>query len=81
MGADTVGPIARSQLDLSTPPLDFVAIGNGQGVHSVRAATCEQFNAALDFAMSHAGPHLIEVIVSNAFSGLKLMALPQYWVL
>lgn len=77
VGADTVGPVAKSQLDLSTPPLDFVALGNGMGVHSVRAANCEQFNAALDFAMSHAGPHLIEVIVPNAFSGVKLMALPH----
>lgn len=77
VGADTVGPIAKSQLDLSTPPLDFVALGNGMGVHSVRAATCEQFNTALDFALSHAGPHLIEVIVPNAFSGLKLKVLPH----
>ncbi|MFZ3218955.1 MAG: acetolactate synthase large subunit [Rhodoferax sp.] len=77
VGADTVGPIAKSQLDLSTPPLDFVALGNGLGVHSVRAATCEQLNTALDFALAHAGPHLIEVIVPNAFSGLKLKALPH----
>ena len=77
VGADTVGPIAKSQLDLSTPALDFVAMGNGLGVHSVRAANCEQLNAALDFALAHAGPHLIEVIVPNAFSGLKLKALPH----
>lgn len=77
VGADTVGPIAKSQLDLSTPPLDFVALGNGMGVHSVRAANCEQLNMALDFALAHAGPHLIEVIVPNAFSGLKLKALPH----
>jgi acetolactate synthase-1/2/3 large subunit len=76
VGAETVGPIAKSQLDLSAPPIDFVAIGNGMGVHSVRAANCEQFNGALDFAMAHAGPHLIEVVVPNAFSGLKLKALP-----
>ena len=77
VGADTVGPIAKSQLDLATPPLDFVALGNGMGVHSVRAASCEQLNSALDFALAHAGPHLIEVIVANAFSGLKLKALPH----
>ncbi len=77
VGADTVGPIAKSQLDLSTPALDFVAMGNGLGVHSVRAANCEQLNVALDFALAHAGPHLIEVIVPNAFSGLKLKALPH----
>ncbi|MGB2881758.1 MAG: thiamine pyrophosphate-dependent enzyme, partial [Rhodoferax sp.] len=77
VGADTVGPIAKSQLDLATPPLDFVALGNGMGVHSVRAANCEQLNSALDFALAHAGPHLIEVIVPNAFSGLKLKALPH----
>lgn len=77
VGAEGAGPIAKSQLDLSGAPLDFVALGNGQGVHSVRAATCEQLNAALDFALSHAGPHLIEVLVPNAFSGLKLKALPH----
>jgi len=77
VGAEGAGPIAKSQLDLSGATLDFVALGNGQGVHSVRAATCEQFNMALDFALSHAGPHLIEVVVPNAFSGLKLKALPH----
>jgi acetolactate synthase-1/2/3 large subunit len=76
VGAETVGPIAKSQLDLSTPAIDFVALGNGMGVHSVRAANCEQLNGALDFALAHAGPHLIEVVVPSAFSGLKLKALP-----
>ena len=29
------------------------------------------------FALAHAGPHLIEVVVPSAFSGLKLKALPH----
>jgi acetolactate synthase-1/2/3 large subunit len=76
-GADQAGPVARSQLDLDNPGLDFAALGQGMGVRSVRAETCEQFNQALRDAIATPGPHLIEAIVPSAFSGLKLKALPH----
>jgi acetolactate synthase I/II/III large subunit len=77
VGAEGAGEIAKSQLDLSKPGLDFVAIGHGMGVPSVRVESCEELNAALDRAATEPGPHLIEAIVPSAFSGWKLKALPH----
>lgn len=71
------GEKARSQLDLSNPGLDFVQLGASMGVHSVRATTAEEFNTALENALRSPGPHLIEALVPNAFSGLKLRLLPH----
>lgn len=67
---------ARAQLDLGNPPLDFVQMGHSMGVRSVRATTVDEFMAALDRALSTPGPHLIEVVVPSAISGVKLRALP-----
>jgi len=77
VGAEGAGGMAKSQLDLSTPALDFVAIGHGMGVPSIRVESCEELNAALDRALAEPGPHLIEAIVPSAFSGWKLKALPH----
>ena len=71
------GEKARSQLDLSNPGLDFVQLGASMGVHSVRATTAEEFATALENALRSPGPHLIEALVPNAFSGLKLRLLPH----
>lgn len=71
------GEKARSQLDLSNPGLDFVQLGASMGLHSVRATTAEEFNTALENALRSPGPHLIEAVVPNAFSGLKLRLLPH----
>jgi acetolactate synthase-1/2/3 large subunit len=71
------GDKARSQLDLSNPGLDFVQLGASMGVHSVRATTAEELNTALENALRSPGPHLIEALVPNAFSGLKLRLLPH----
>lgn len=77
VGASGKGEKARSQLDLSNPGLDFVQLGSSMGVHSVRATTAEEFNVALENALRSPGPHLIEAVVPNAFSGLKLRLLPH----
>ncbi|GAA5236758.1 acetolactate synthase large subunit [Verticiella sediminum] len=71
------GPKARAQLDLADPGLDFVQMGASMGVHSVRAATTEAMVDALAHALATPGPHLIEAVVPNAFSGLKLRLLPH----
>ena len=39
VGARAAGARAKSQLDLANPNLDFVHIGNGMGVPSVRVDT------------------------------------------
>ena len=76
-GADKPGPEAKAQLDLSSPPLDFVAIAQGMGVPARRATTAEEFNDALARAFREPGPHLIEAVVPSEYQGLKLKALPH----
>jgi len=77
VGAEKVGPKAKSQLDLSRPEIDFVAIANGMGMPAQKAETANEFNLALKKAFSEPGPHLIDAIVPNEFEGLKLKALPS----
>lgn len=77
VGAERVGPVARSQLDLANPNLDFVALANGMGVPSARVDTAEQLNVALERAVSTRGPFLIEALVPSVYSGLKLKLLPH----
>ena len=77
VGAGNVGEKAKAQLDLSTPPLDFVRLGEGMGVTSRRAATTAEFVAAFEHALRTPGPHLIEAIVPPTLAGLKLRVLPH----
>jgi len=65
VGAHADGPVAKSQLALADPNLDFVQIGNGTGVPSVRVDTCESLTDALERALAEPGPHLIEVLVPS----------------
>jgi acetolactate synthase-1/2/3 large subunit len=67
---------AHRQLDLSTPPLDFVSIASGMGVPAVRPTTARHFAAALKGALGEPGPHLIEAVIPQVFTGRKLKALP-----
>ena len=77
VGAGNVGDKAKAQLDLSTPPLDFVRLGEGMGVASRRATTTAEFVAAFEHALRTPGPHLIEAIVPPTLAGLKLRVLPH----
>jgi acetolactate synthase-1/2/3 large subunit len=77
VGAGDVGDKAKAQLDLSTPPLDFVHLGQGMGVSSRRATTTAEFVTALEHALRTPGPHLIEAIVPPTLAGLKLRVLPH----
>ena len=77
VGAGNVGDKAKAQLDLSTPPLDFVRLGEGMGVASRRATTTAEFVAAFEHALRTPGPHLIEAIVPPTLDGLKLRVLPH----
>ena len=79
VGADTIGPKARAQLDLHHPVLDFARLAQGMGVHSIRADTAEDFCKALEYALGHSGPHLIEALVPEALGGAKRRILP--WML
>ena len=79
VGADQVGPKARSQLDLEGPRLDFARLAQGMGVHAVRASTAEDFTTALEYALATPGPHLIEAMVPESLNGTKRRILP--WLL
>ncbi|MGZ8734298.1 MAG: thiamine pyrophosphate-dependent enzyme, partial [Acidimicrobiia bacterium] len=63
VGATEPGPKALSMLDLSVPPIDFVALSHGLGVPAVRPDSAEAFTAALERAFAEPGPHLIEAVV------------------
>lgn len=73
----SAGPKAKSQLDLSGPALDFVEIGTGMGLTSVRVDSCESFAEAFSHALEEGGPHLIEVMVPPSIAGFKLKVLPR----
>ena len=77
VGADAAaGPKAKSQLDLSGPDLDFVQIAAGLGVPAERVDTAEALVTSLDRAVAEPGPRLIEVVVPQVFSGMRLKAMP-----
>jgi acetolactate synthase-1/2/3 large subunit len=77
VGAKGDGPKAKSQLDLSKTPIDFVAIAKGMGMPAKKATTAEEFNDALAAAIREPGPHLIDAIVPSEYEGLKLKLLPH----
>jgi acetolactate synthase-1/2/3 large subunit len=79
VGAGTGGPKAKSQLDLDGPRLNFAQLAQGMGVHAVRASSAEDLCQALEYALAHPGPHLIEALVPEALSGAKRRVLP--WLL
>ncbi|MDP2369725.1 acetolactate synthase large subunit [Rhodoferax sp.] len=77
VGAVGVSDRAKAQLDLRTPPLDFMRLGESMGVASKRATSTEEFLAAFEHALRTPGPHLIEAIVPPSLTGLKLRVLPH----
>ena len=63
VGAENPGPKALSMLDLHNPELNWVQLGSGMGVESVRVTTCEEFADAYQSALKAKGPRLIEVMI------------------
>ena len=79
VGAAESGPKAQAQLDLHAPVLDFTRMAQGMGVHAVRTSSAGDFVKALEHALAHPGPHLIEAVVPESLSGAKRKLLP--WLL
>jgi len=50
-------------MDLINPALDFVAMGKGMGVHSLRVNSTDELDTALERAVASRSPTLIEVSV------------------
>ena len=62
-GVEEPAPRARALTGLGDPPLDWVALGRGMGVPSVRATTGAELAAALRRALAEPGPHLVEMVL------------------
>jgi acetolactate synthase-1/2/3 large subunit len=63
VGASNAGPKALSLLDIGRPDLDWVALARGMGVEAERARDCAEFARALEDAIKHKGPRLIEAVL------------------
>ena len=63
MGVNQIGDRAASLFDLGNPTLNWVALAEGFGVPGRRATSAEEFVAALEDAVAHDGPHLIEAVL------------------
>lgn len=79
VGAERIGAKARAQLDINGPRLDFARLAQGMGVHAARADSAEALVKALEYALSHPGPHLIDAVIPESLSGAKRRILP--WLL
>jgi acetolactate synthase-1/2/3 large subunit len=79
VGVESVGRKAASQLALNEPALNFSRLAQGMGVHGVRVGTAEEFCQALEYALAHPGPHLIEALIPESLNGMKRALLP--WLL
>jgi len=64
VGVAAPGPKALSLLDLTDPPIDWVALSQGMGVRAVRAETVEAFRDAFADAVRASGPRLVEALIT-----------------
>ena len=63
VGVQNPGPKALSMLDLTNPAIEWTKLSEGMGVPAVRVDTAEGFHAALQEALAHKGPRLIEAML------------------
>ena len=63
VGAENPGPKALSSLDLHNPEIDWVQLGQGMGVQSMKAETAEEFAECFAACMKEKGPHLIACMI------------------
>lgn len=62
-GAGNPGPAADGMLSLGNPEIDWVKLSESLGVGAEAAATCAQFNDALQRAVATRGPRLIACMI------------------
>ncbi|MBP6877237.1 MAG: acetolactate synthase large subunit [Phenylobacterium sp.] len=58
-GSGPPGSSARRLLDLGEPEIDWIALARGMGLPATACSTAEEFDVALDAAMSQRGPMFI----------------------
>lgn len=61
-----------NSFDLSHPALQFVRLAEGMGVPAARVEKPEQIGPAIDRALSHDGPYLIDLAVTADVPGAKI---------
>ncbi|NCF82354.1 MAG: thiamine pyrophosphate-binding protein [Proteobacteria bacterium] len=54
-------------MDFHDPPIDFVALAQSMGVKAQRITELDAFAPALQTALAHAGPDLLDVVVHDGF--------------
>ena len=65
-GANGFGPAANAMMDIGSPDIDWVRLGEGLGVPSTRATTAEELATQFQAALGHNGPSLIEAVLPGA---------------
>lgn len=63
VGVENPGTKALSLLDLTNPAINWVSISEGMGVPACRVTTVSEFRLALEDALNHRGPRLIEAMI------------------
>jgi benzoylformate decarboxylase len=56
-------------MDFHDPPIDFVALAQSMGVTARRITELDEFVPALQAALAHDGPDLLDVVVHDGFEG------------
>ncbi|MGH9121963.1 MAG: thiamine pyrophosphate-binding protein [Acidimicrobiales bacterium] len=60
--------------DLADPPLHFDRIAAALGIGSVRVEKPDQIGPAIDAALAHDGPFLIDLVIANQIQGVRSIA-------
>ena len=63
VGVNNPGPRAIDMLTLDRPFIDWVSLGRGMGINSVKVDDCETLARSIKVAFKENGPFLIEVIM------------------
>lgn len=63
VGVANPGPKALSMLSLRDPDIQWAQLAESMGVPARRATTAADFREALEWALSHKGPRLVEAVI------------------
>jgi acetolactate synthase-1/2/3 large subunit len=63
VGVEKVGRNASRMLSIDEPVIDWPGLARSLGVNACRVTTVAQLDLALEKAMSHKGPMLIEAVI------------------
>lgn len=61
-----------TSFDLGTPAVDFAGLAQAMGVKAVRVETPDQVAPAIEQMLSHDGPFLVDLVITNHVPGTKI---------